>query len=101
VLLRTAFEDLPQISKLPDGLERLGLGLCRMATLFLLGTKTRCDRRAGSRPRKHRKISGILEQWAAVSVRSELPVPDYQLGERIVLRSRILGCEIVVTSAIT
>src|SRR5258708_7984292 len=37
VLLRTAFEDLPQIAKLPDGLERLGLGLCRMAILFLLG----------------------------------------------------------------
>lgn len=100
VLLRTAFEDLPQIAKLPDGLERLGLGLCRMAILFLLGHEDTL-RQEGSVPPNETPegYQELFEQWAAVGVRSELPVPDYQLGDKVTLRSRILGCEINVACA--
>lgn len=100
VLLRTAFEDLPQIVKLPDGLERLGLGLCRMAVLFLLGHEDTLRKEGWVPPEETPGgYQELFEQWAAVAVRSELPVPDYQLGDKVILRSRILGCEIIVSCA--
>lgn len=100
MLLRTAFEDLPKIAKLPDGLERLGLGLCRMATLFLLGHEDTL-RKEGWVPSKETPegYQEFFEQWTTLGVRSELPVPDYQLGDKVILRSRILGCEVIVTCA--
>jgi len=100
VLLRTAFADLPQIARLPNGLERLGLGLCRMAILFLLGHEDTLRQEGWVPPEESPEgYQALFEQWAAVSVRSELPVPDYQLGDEVTLRSRILGCEIIVTCA--
>jgi len=102
VLLRTAFEDLPQIAKLPDGLERLGLGLCRMAILFLLGHEDTLRQEGWVPPEESPEgYQELFEQWTEVGVRSELPVPDYQLGDKVILRSRILGCEIIVTCANT
>jgi hypothetical protein len=100
VLLRTAFEDLPKIAKLPDGLERLGLGLCRLATLFLMGHEDTLRQEGFVPPEETPEgYQEFFEQWATIGLRSELPVPDYQLGDKVILRSRILGCKIIVSCA--
>jgi hypothetical protein len=102
VLLRTAFEDLPQIAKLPDGLERLGLGVCRMAILFLLGHEDTLRQEGWVPPEESPEgYQELFERWTAVGVWSEFPLPDYQLGNKVTLRSRILGCEVIVTCANT
>lgn len=97
VLLRTDFKDLPRIVKLPDALERLGLDLCRMATLFLLGHEDTLRREGWVPPDETPEgYQQLFEHWSAIGVRSELPTPDYQFGDIVTLRSRILGCQVEV-----
>src|SRR5439155_15029464 len=42
-------------------------------------------------------IEELFGQWAALAKKVGLTNPDYMLDETAVLRSRILGCEVVVT----
>lgn len=98
LLLSTAFDDLRRIGKLPDALERLGLEQVRTVLLFLMGREDvlRAD---GSIPKEEtpKGIEELFGQWAALAKKAGLINPDYMLDETAVLRSRILGCEVVVT----
>ena len=98
LLLSTPFDDLRRIGKLPDALERLGLEQVRTALLFLMGREDvlRAD---GSIPQEETPegIEELFGQWAALAKKAGLVDPDYMLDETTVLRSRILGCEVVVT----
>ncbi len=101
LLLRTAFEDLPRIAQLADRLERLGLEQSRMALLFLMGHEDTL-RQEGSVPPEETPdgYQEFFEHWAAFGNQLELPEqPSYLLEDKVVLRSRILGCEVNVTCA--
>lgn len=98
LLLGTAFDDLRRIAKLPDVLERLGLEQVRSVLLFLMGREDvlRAD---GSIPKEETSegVEELFGQWAALAKKAGLTNPDYMLDETAVLRSRVLGCEVVAT----
>ena len=98
LLLSTHFDDLKPISKLPDALERLGLEQVRMVLLFLMGHED-VLRSDGSIPAQETPegIEELFGQWAALAHRAGLVNPDYLLDDTVVLRSQILGCEVVTT----
>lgn len=96
--LSTSFDDLKRVGKLPDALERLGLEQVRMVLLFLMGREDilRAD---GSIPAGETAegTEELFGQWAALAKKAGLETPDYLLNDIAVLKSRILGCEIVAT----
>lgn len=98
LLLSTALDDLKYIGKLLDALERLGLEQVRMVLLFLMGRED-VLRAEGSIPKEETPegIEELFGQWAALAKKAGLTNPDYMLNDTAVLRSRILGCEVVIT----
>ncbi len=101
LILRTAFLDLPHVEKLADGLERIGLEHARMALLFLLGHEDTL-RQEGWVPSEvtPEDFKELFEHWALFGNDMELPDhPSYLLNNEVVLRSRILGCELNITCA--
>jgi hypothetical protein len=101
LLLRTAFADLPRIAKLADGLERLGLVQARMALLFLMGREDTL-RQDGSvlQDETPEEYQEFFEHWSSYGDQMDLPEqPSYLLDDTVVLRSRVLGCELNVTCA--
>jgi hypothetical protein len=98
LLLSTGFDDLKRISKLPDALERLGLEQVRMVLLFLMGRED-VLRSDGSIPVQEtsEEVEELFAQWAAVAQEAGLMHPDYLLDATVVLKSRILGCEVAAT----
>jgi hypothetical protein len=101
LLLRTVFEDLPRVSKLADGLERLGLEQCRMALLFLMGHEDALRQEGWVPPEETQEgYQEFFEHWAAFGIQLELPEQAaYLLEDNVVLRSRVLGCEVNLTCA--
>jgi hypothetical protein len=101
LLLRTAFDDLPRVAKLADGLERLGLDHSKMALLFLMDHEDTLRQEGWVPPEETPEgYQEFFEHWAAVGIQLELPEqPDYLLENRVVLRSHVLGCEVNVTCA--
>jgi hypothetical protein len=101
LLLRTSFEDLAAVAKLPDALARLGLEEVRMALLFLMGHEDTL-RKEGAIPAEEtpERLREFFESWHEQGDIIELPQrPDYLFADTIALRSRVLGCEIKVTCA--
>jgi hypothetical protein len=98
LLLGTTLDDLRRIAKLPDALGRLGLQQARAALLFLMGHE-HAMRAEGSIPEDAtpEDIEELFGKWAALAKRAGLTNPDYMLDGTAVLRSRLLGCEIVAT----
>ncbi len=98
LLLRTPFDVLGDVAKLPDGLERIGLLQARMALLHLMGQEDLL-REEGSVPEEvpPEEYADFFDQFAAVG--NELGVaetPDYLLSPSVILRSKVLGCEIEI-----
>jgi hypothetical protein len=99
LLLRTSFDDLAAVAKLPDALERLRLDEVKLALLFLMDHEDTL-RKTGAIPPEETSESyhAFFEHWREQGDNIELPeVPDYLLGKTVLLRSRVLGCEIKVT----
>jgi hypothetical protein len=96
--LSTSFDDLKRLEKLPDALERLGLEQVRAGLLFLMGHEDvlRADGSISSEETPE-GVEELFGQWAALAKKAGLTSPDYLLSDTVVLRSRILGCEIVAT----
>lgn len=98
LLLSTKFDDLGRIAKLPDALGRLGLQQAQACLLFLMGHDDilRAD---GFIPEDATSdnIESLFGQWGALARRAGIADPDYMLDEVTALKSRLLGCEIVVT----
>jgi len=98
LLLSTDFDDLRRISKLPDALDRLGLEQVRIVLLFLMGRQD-ILRSEGSIPAHETSeaVEGLFGQWATAARKTGLMHPDYLLDRTVVLKSRILGCQVVAT----
>ena len=98
LLLSTCFEELPRIAKLPDAMERLGLEQARTVMLHLMGREDvlRAD---GSIPAEETTegIEELFGRFWAQARNARLMEPDYMLGGTVQLKSRILGCEVVIT----
>ena len=101
LLLKTPFAQLAQVKFLPDALERLGLHHSRMALLFLMGREDVL--RAECSVPQEEKADGYLEffeHMADFGRNMILPEqPDYLIGDRAELHSRILGCAIRISCA--
>lgn len=96
LLLRTEFFDLKYLVALPDVLDRLGLELTSDALLYVLGHKERLEQACqnlGDDP------SYFASQWRNVKSDRSLPsYPELYNRQKVVLRSRILGCQIIINS---
>lgn len=101
LLLKTPFAQLARVKSLPDALERLGLHHSRIALLFLMGRED-VLRAEGSVPQEETQEGYLefFEQMAAFGRNMILPErPDYLIGDRANLHSRVLGCEIRISCA--
>lgn len=98
LLLRSRFSDLSQIGKFPDSLERLGLNEARIALLFVMGREDVLLQER-SIPAEE-DIEAHFQDWISLGKQMELPDhPDYMLGDRVELKSHIIGCYIHVDCA--
>jgi hypothetical protein len=101
LLLRSPLNSLAQIGKLPDALQRIGLGESRMALLFAMGHEETL-RAEGSIPESepHETVQEFFERWYAEGSKMELQrAPDFLLSDVVVLHSRVLGCHVQIDCA--
>lgn len=101
LMLRTRLEDLGALLRFPDGLDRLQLGHARIALLYLFG-EMRLLREENSIPKNETDEGAeeFFQQWSAFAHEMSLPEhPDYTLGDRVDLRSRVLGCDLTISCA--
>jgi hypothetical protein len=101
LLLNTEVEDLKWLDFLPNVLEDLGLYFSWMALLYGLGYEDYLRSEnvipAGE---TSEDVRGFFWKWSNQPVAADLPPrPDFLRKETVTLRSNVLGCEVVVTSA--
>lgn len=100
-LLRSRSSDLSQVGRFPDSLERLGLDEARMALLYLMGRQD-VLRQEGAIPagETDKDVEKYFQDWFFFGRQMELPDhPDYMLGNRVELKSHVIGCNIIVDCA--
>jgi hypothetical protein len=98
MMIATEFEDLQRLSKFPAALDRLGLEQVSNTLMFLMGGEEAL-RASAAIPDEEtsERIESLFDGMAAARISAELPKPDYLLEETVLLRSRVLGCEITAT----
>ena len=98
MMIATQFEDLPRLRKLPAALDRLGLLQVSTTVLFLMGGEDALREEAAvPEGETSEGITTFFDQMSAVGHSAEFPKPDYLLNDTVLLRSRVLGCEITAT----
>lgn len=100
LMLQTPFEFLDQLNRLPDAMERMGLPQARMALMFLLGREDIL--RAENWVPETETPEGyaeFFELWAFHGERAHLTSVDYMLDDVAELRSRVIGCDFVLSCA--
>ena len=98
MMIATEFKALPRLRKLPAALDRLGLPQVSTTLLFLMGGENALRAEAVIPDEETPEGVAILfDHMAAVGRSAEFPKPDYMLDNMVVLRSRVLGCEITAT----
>ncbi len=98
MMIATEFKDLPRLRKLPAALDRLGLLQVSTALLFLMGGEDALRAEAAIPEEETPEgVAMLFEHMAAAGRSAEFPKPDYMLDDTVVLRSRVLGCEITAT----
>lgn len=96
LLLRTEFLDLKYLTTLPDVLDRLGLDLASDALLYVLGYKERLEEAC---QKLGHDASYFANQWWNAESDRPLPnSPELYNRQKVILRSSILGCQIIVES---
>ena len=98
MMIATEFKDLPRLRKLPAALDRLGLLQVSTTLLFLMGGED-VLRAEGAIPDEETPegIAMLFDHMAAAGRSAQFSKPDYMLDDTVVLRSRVLGCEIIAT----
>jgi hypothetical protein len=98
LILRTPSSQLPQLTRLPDALERAGLPTARVALLMLMGQEAKL-REEGWIPASESGAAAaeFFDGLYAQGDKIELPdLPDYFLGDSVTLKSIILGCSLTI-----
>ena len=97
-LLNLPLEVLPDVMRLPDTLQRLGLDYARMALMFALGHEQTL-RKEGYIPADEdaEDVQNLFKQWQDQPATKDIsPLPVLVSGETSVLKSTILGSELIV-----
>jgi hypothetical protein len=95
LVIGTSFEDLKRLERFPAALDRLGLLQVSTTLMFLMGgEQVLRDESVVPAEETSDNIEGMFDQLAAAGQSAELPTPDYLLDEQVLLRSRVLGCDI-------
>jgi len=97
LLLHTDFFDLRALCKLPDVLDSLGLDLAADALLYALGHKERFEEVA-----KHLDEDPDLCACKWRKIKADVPLPDRPVlynQMKVLLESRVIGCQIIVESS--
>lgn len=101
LLIKTPHAALSTISRFPDVLDRLSLHEARLPLLFLMGREDVLRAEGWLSPRvtqeEYLKYFESMAKFAQVHLAGI--EPDYLTDVRAVLRSRVLGCEVVVSCA--
>lgn len=95
MLIGTRFEDLPNIGKLPSVLDRFGLLQASTTLMFLLGGEQALREDGLPDSETTEDIEDLFNRMSAASASAGFPTPDYLLRDKVLLHSRVLGCEIV------
>ncbi len=101
LLLRTPFQELAAIDRLPDALDRLAIPFARAALLYPMGYEDEL-RAEGYIPAEETTdgVTNFFNDWYAKGTVIGLPdKPDYALGDRVYMRSHVLGCEVTLETA--
>ena len=100
LLLGARLSDLSDVARLPDNFERLGLPYARLALLKMLGHEDTL-RAEGSIPpsEDESQVRDFFAEWDRQREEYEVADhPDFLLGERVEMRSILVGCEFVVSA---
>lgn len=99
LLLRAEFLDLEKLEFLPAILERLGLNYSWMALLYALGYEKRLrSEKVIPESETHDSVRDFFEQWVKIPAAQHFPDrPELLYGNRIVLHSRVLGCDVTAS----
>ena len=97
-LLNLPLEALSDVTRLPSTLQQLGLDRARRALLFALGhEQTLCEEGYIPADEDAEAVQNFFEQWQDQPAAKDIsPLPVLVSGETSVLKSTILGSELVV-----
>ncbi len=101
LLLKTGIGELKLLDYLPRTLDELGFAYSRMALLYALGHEDRL-RADGIIPTDEspEAVLDLFGKWLDQPASKDLPdCPELMHGEKITLRSFVLGCEVIVEAA--
>lgn len=100
ILLKTDFWDLKRLSNLPEVLEDLGLTYASMALLYALGYEDEIPSDGFRDAFGDEDLDTVFLKWRNHQALQETAErPSLNDGIKVVLKSMILGCEIIVESA--
>ncbi|AZG78179.1 hypothetical protein [Methylocystis rosea] len=95
MMIATDFGDLLRLRKFPAALDRLGLPQVSNTLLFLMGGEDALRAQAAIPDEETPAgIVKVFDLMAAARHSAELPKPDHMLNDTVLLRSRVLGCDI-------
>ena len=98
VMVGTQFDDLQKLKAFPAALDRLGLGQASTTLMFLMGGEEALREDAGvPEDETSEGIESLFNHMSAAATAAGFPKPDYLLDHKVVLQSRVLGCEIAAT----
>jgi len=98
LILKTPLEDLKQLGFLPDVFEKEGLIFSWMSLLYALGYEEKLvSEKAIPETLSERERLQFFLDWRDHPASEEMAGrPEYLLKERVLLRSWVIGCEIIV-----
>lgn len=96
--LNLPVQELPSVTRLPDSLQRLGLGDAWVALLFALGHEQELRNVVFLEDEENLEVfQSLFEHWQDQSAAREVPAsPNLVEGETSTFKSNILGTEIIV-----
>ena len=101
LLLKSDIWELKWLGFLPQVLEDLGFKYSRMALLYALGHEDQL-RKEGIIPAEEspEAVQDLFKKWLEQPANEDLPHrPELMRGDKVILRSYVLGCEVIVEVA--
>jgi hypothetical protein len=98
VMVGTQFNDLQKLKAFPAALDRLGLVQASTTLMFLMGGEEALRQDDGvPEDETSEGIESLFNHMSAAAAAAGFSKPDYLLDQKVLLRSRVLGCEIAVS----
>lgn len=98
LLLKTREADLKSIERLPDTLLGMDLEFAALGLIYRLGGKTNIPEEM-LKQLDETDVDQFFRTWLKQPAQKDLPsYPDYYLSDLVQLRSRTLGCELIINT---